>query len=153
MDGNLIIHASWSSGLGIVKINNDGSFTRIYSNTDPSGGYGDANNQSIVLHKESKRFVIMSYDNNGYSIWDYSDCFNGNAPTKLEEGNPFISVDGITIADVGSSYFSGLTIAGDWVYAGDESSAHYKSIGRRNILTGAQEKIDFTVDKVSGLQL
>lgn len=150
VDGNLIIHASWSSGLGIVKINNDGSFTRIYSNTDPSGAYGDSNNQSIVLHRESKRFVIMSYDNNGYSIWDYSDCFNGNAPTKLEEGNPFISVDGITIADVGSSYFSGLTIAGDWVYAADESSAHYKSIGRRNILTGAQEKIDFTVDKVAG---
>ena len=92
--GDLIIHASWSSGMGIVKVNNDGSFTRIYSNTDPSGAYGDANNQSIVLHKPSKKFVIASYDNNGYSIWDYSPCFSGNAPTMIETNQYFINVSG-----------------------------------------------------------
>lgn len=149
IDSNLIIHASWSGGLGIHRVEDDGSITNIYNNTDPSAGYGDANNQSIVLHRPSRKFVIMSYDNNGYSIWDYSPCFNGEAPIKLEEGNPFISVDGVTIADVGSSYYSGLTIAGDWVYAADESATHYKAIARRNIVTGVQEKIDFTVDKVA----
>lgn len=150
VDGNLIIHASWASGLGIVRINDDGSFTRIYGNSDPSAGYGDANNQSIVLHRPSKTFVIMSYDNNGYSIWNYAPCFDGNDPIKIEEGNPFISVDGVTIADVGSSYYSGLTIAGEWVYGVDESATHYKSIGRRNIVTGEQDKVDFTTQQRPG---
>ena len=82
IDKNLIIHASWSGGLGVHKLEDDGSITNIYNNTDPSGGYGDANNQSIVLHRPSKKFVIMSYDNNGYSIWDYSPCFNNEAPSS-----------------------------------------------------------------------
>lgn len=148
--GDLIIHASWASGLGIVKVNNDGSFTRIYSNTDPSGAYGDANNQSIVLHKPSKKFVIMSYDNNGYSIWDYSPCFNGDAPELEESGSTFMSAGGSAVADVGSSYYSGLSIAGDWVYGVDESATHYKSILRRDITDGTVEKIDFTTQKRSG---
>lgn len=147
---DLIIHAAWSSGLGIFKINNDGSMTKIYGNSDPSGAYGDANNQSIVLHKQSKKFVIMSYDNNGYSIWDYSDCFNGNAPTLDESGSTFMSAGGSAVADVGSSYYSGLSIAGDWVYGVDESSTHYKSILRRDITDGTVEKIDFTTQKRSG---
>ena len=140
---NLIIHASWSSGLGIHRLNDDGSFTNIYNNTDPSGAYGDANNQSIVLHKPSKQLVIMSYDNNGYSIWNYEPCFSGNAPTLVESGNPFASAGGATQNDTGSSYYSGLTIAGDWVYAGDEDANLYKGILRRNLVTGAQERLDY----------
>jgi hypothetical protein len=151
VDGNLVIHAAWSSGLGIFRVNNDGSFTKIYGNSDPSGAYGDANNQSVVLHKDLQLFVIMSYDNNGYSIWDYSDCFNGNAPTLEESGGTFIDDGaGLTIEDVGSSYYSGLTIAGDWVYAVDEGAEHYKAIGRRNLRTGVSEKVDFTTDKRTG---
>ena len=144
IDRNLIIHASWSSGLGIHRLNDDGSFTNIYNNTDPSAGYGDANNQSIVLHKPSKKFVIMSYDNNGYSIWDYSPCFNGEAPVKLEEGGTFVSADGSSQNDTGSSYYSGLTIAGDWVYAGDEDANLYKGILRRNLVTGVQQRLLYT---------
>lgn len=150
IDGDLIIHAAWASGMGVHRINNDGSFTKIYGNSDPSGAYGDANNQSIVLHKPSKRFVIMSYDNNGYSIWNYEPCFSGNAPTLVESGSTFINVGGSAVADVGSSYYSGLTIAGDWVYAADESATHYKAICRRNIVTDVQERIDFTTQKVEG---
>ena len=149
--GDLVIHACWASGLGIFKVNNDGSMTKIYGNSDPSGAYGDANNQSIVLHRPSKTFVIMSYDNNGYSIWDYSDCFNGNAPTLDESGGTFINDGaGLTIEDVGSSYYSGLTIAGDWVYAADEGGEHYKAIGRRNLVTNVHEKVDFTTQQRSG---
>lgn len=148
---NIIIHAAWASGLGIVKINDDGSFTKIYGNSDPSGAYGDANNQSIVLHRPSKKFVIMSYDNNGYSIWNYEPCFSDNDPVLLESGGTFINDGaGLTIEDVGSSYFSGLTIAGDWIYAADEGAEHYKAIGRRNIVTGVQEKVDFTTQQRSG---
>lgn len=148
--GDLIIHASWAAGMGIVKLNNDGSFTRVYSNTDPSGAYGDANNQSIVLHKPSKKLVIMSYDNNGYSIWNYTNCFSGNAPTLVESGATFMSAGGSAVADVGSSYYSGLSIAGDWVYGVDESSTHYKAILRRDITDGTVEKIDFTTQQRSG---
>lgn len=148
---NLIIHASWSSGLGIVRVNDDGSFTRIYSNSDPSGAYGDANNQSIVLHKPSKKFVIASYDNNGYSIWDYSPCFSGNAPTLVEADRYFINVSGGgAFDDFGSSYYSGLTIAGDWVYAATENADHYKKIGRRNIVTDVEEVIDLVSQKLTG---
>ena len=148
--GDLIIHASWAAGLGVVKVNNDGSFTRVYSNTDPSGAYGDANNQSIVLHKPSKKFVIMSYDNNGYSIWNYAPCFSGNAPTLVESGGTFMSAGGSAVADVGSSYYSGLSIAGDWVYGVDESATHYKAILRRDITDDSVEKIDFTTSQRSG---
>jgi hypothetical protein len=151
VDRNLIIHASWSSGMGIVRVNDDGSFTRIYSNTDPSGGYGDANNQSIVIHKPSKKFVIASYDNNGYSIWDYSPCFNGDAPIRIEAAQYFINVSGQgAFDDFGSSYYSGLTIAGDWVYAATENADHYKKLGRRNIVTGEQQVIDLVTQKLDG---
>ena len=147
---DLIINASWSAGVGVYKLNNDGSFTNIYNNTDPSGAYGDANNQSIVLHKPSKKFVIMSYDNNGYSIWNYAPCFSGNDPILVESGGTFMNTGGSAVADVGSSYYSGLSIAGDWVYGVDESATHYKAIVRRNIVTDAQERIDFTTQKVEG---
>ena len=147
---DLLILASWSSGLGVHRLNDDGSFTNIYNNTDPLGSYGDANNQSIVLHKPSMKFVLMSYDTNGYGIFDYSPCFSGNAPTLLESGSTFMNTGGSAVADVGSSYFSGLSIAGDWVYGVDESATHYKAIVRRNIVTAVQQRIDFTTQKVTG---
>lgn len=147
---DLIIHASWVSGLGIFKINNDGSFTKIYGNSDPSGAYGDSNNQSLVIHRPSKKFVIMSYDNDGYSIWNYNPCFSGNDPVLLESGSTFMSAGGSSVADVGSAYFSGLSIAGDWVYGVDENATHYKAILRRDITDGTVEKIDFTTQKRSG---
>ena len=148
VDGDLIIGCGWSDGISIVKLNNDGTLTKVYDNIDPMASrHADSYFQSIAVCKSNKTLAVAAHRYGG-AFWDYSPCFAGNAATQIStEANMFTT--GVNIDRVGQSYDSGMVMAGDWLYMGDHDATHYKKYPRRNMVTGVEQLLDgsATVDR------
>jgi hypothetical protein len=155
VDGDLLFTVGWGDGFAVRRLNDDGSMTKIYHNDnalyrDTASTYNHIS--GIALNKASKKVVLMSYNVNGYSIYDYSDIATGGV--GVLEPRPssqyFIDTDGIRVDRAGTHYENGLVSAGEWVYVGDWDASHYKKFPRRNMVTGVEEIIDGTTQFVAG---
>ena len=161
VDGDLLLTVGWGDGFAIRRLNNDGTLTKIYHETnflyrDTSTTYNHF--QSIAIDKVNKLGVVMTYNVDGYTTFDYSGCINGGTTfvkdARPTHTNPDTFIGGSDTSNgyirrVGSSYVSGLVAAGEWIYAGEHNARHYKKVMRRNLNTGVEEILDNT-DKKSG---
>lgn len=156
VDGDLLFTVGWGDGFAVRRLNNDGTMTRLfYENNflwrDTSSSYNHLT--SVTLDKVNKKGVVMTYNVEGYTTFDYSGLINGGTNfvkhPRPSHSNPdfFIGsqdTGGGYVNRVGSSYFGGLAAAGSWIYAGDHDGHHYKKVMRRNIHTGVEERLDTT---------
>lgn len=160
IDGDLLFTVGWGDGFAVRRLNNDGTLTKIYQDTyflyrDTSATYNHL--QSIAIDKVNKKGVVMTYNVEGYTTFDYSGCVNGGT-TFVKNARPTHSNPDFFIGSqdtgngyvnrVGTSYSGGLCAAGAWIYAGDYDAHHYKKVMRRNIHTNTEERLDATSSSV-----
>jgi hypothetical protein len=153
IDGDLLFTVGWGDGFAVRRLNDDGTMTRLFYDSnflwrDTTSTYNHIT--SVAIDKINKKGVAMTYNVEGYTTFDYSGLVNGGS-TFVKDPRPTHSNPDVFIGSqdtgggyvnrVGSSYFSGLVAAGEWIYAGDHDSHHYKKIMRRNLKTGAEERI------------
>ncbi len=156
IDGDLLFTVGWGDGFAVRRLNNDGTMTRLFYDSqflwrDTSSTYNHL--QSVAIDKTNKIGVVMTYNVEGYTTFDYSGCTNGGTTfvkdPRPTHSNPdfFIGsqdTGGGYVNRVGGGYYSGLAAAGEWIYAGDHDAHHYKKVMRKNINTGVEERLSTT---------
>tara|TARA_R110000744_G_scaffold25315_1_gene62910 strand:+ start:813 stop:2549 length:1737 start_codon:yes stop_codon:yes gene_type:complete len=160
VDEDLLFTVGWGDGFAVRRLNNDGTLTKIYQDTyflwrDTTTTYNHL--QSVAIDKVNQLGVVMTYNVEGYTTFDYSGCMNGGT-TFVKDARPTHSTPDAFIGSqdtgggyvnrVGNSYTSGIAAAGEWIYAADHDSHHYKKIMRRNINTGVEQRLDQTSSDV-----
>ena len=153
IDGDLMFTVGWGDGFAVRRLNNDGTMTRLYHDTyflwrDTTSTYNHL--QSVAIDKVNKLGVVMTYNVEGYTTFDYSGCVDGGT-TFVKDPRPTHSLPDVFIGSqdiaggyvnrVGGGYYSGLCAAGEWIYAADHDSHHYKKVMRRNLRTGVEERL------------
>ena len=165
VDGDLIFTVGWGDGFAVRRLNNDGSMTRLFYDSnflyrDTSGTYNHL--QSVAISTTQKKGVVMTYNVDGYTTFDYSGLMSGGT-TFVKDARPthsnpqrFIGgagSSGLDISSAGLYYTSGLVAAGDYIYVGEYDARHYRRCLRRNMSDGTEEVLgsaDGTADKLSG---
>jgi len=151
VDGDLLFTVGWGDGFAVRRLNNDGSMTRIFYDgnflyRDSSSTYNHMMN--VAIDTTNKLGVVMSYNVDGYTTFDYSGCTNGGT-TFVKDARPthsnpqrFIGgagSSGLNISSAGLYYTSGMVAAGEWIYVGEYDARHYRRVLRRNLNTGVEE--------------
>ena len=151
IDGDLLFTVGWGDGFAVSRLNNDGTMTRIYQETqflyrDTGSTYNHL--QSIAIDTTNKLGVVMTYNVDGYTTFDYSGCVNGGT-TFVKDARPthsnpqrFIGgagSSGLNISSAGLYYTSGMVAAGEWIYVGEYDARHYRRVCRRNLNTGTEK--------------
>jgi len=90
IDGDLLFTVGWGDGFAVRRLNNDGSLTKIYQETqflyrDTSSTYNHL--QSVAIDTTNKLGVVMTYNVEGYTTFDYSGCTNGGT-TFVKDSRP-----------------------------------------------------------------
>jgi len=153
IDGDLLFTVGWGDGFAVRRLNNNGTMTRLYYESqflyrDTTSTYNHL--QSVAIDTVNKKGVVMTYNVDGYTTFDYSGLLNGGT-TFVKDARPthsnpdtFIGsqdTGGGYIRRVGNSYTGGLAAAGQWIYAGEHNARHYKKVMRRNLETGTEERL------------
>jgi hypothetical protein len=156
IDEDILLTTGWGDGFAARRLNNDGTLTKLYHDNnflwrDTTSTYNHT--QSLAVSKTSHKGVIMTYNVDGYTTFDYSGLMNGGT-TFVKDPRPTHSNPDIFIGSqdtgggylrrCGNSYLGSLTAAGDWIYGSDHNATHYKKVLRRNISTGVEERLDST---------
>ena len=156
IDGDLLFTVGWGDGFAVRRLNDDGTMTRLFYDSnflwrDTTSTYNHL--QSVAIDKINKKGVVMTYNVEGYTTFDYSGLLNGGT-TFVKDPRPTHSTPDAFIGSqdtgggyvnrVGTSYHGALVAAGAWFYAGDHDAHHYKKVMRRNIHTGVEERLDAT---------
>jgi len=162
---DLIFTVGWGDGFAVRRLNNDGTLTKLYQETqflyrDSSSTYNHL--QSVAISTTQKKGVVMTYNVDGYTTFDYSGLMNGGT-TFVKDARPthsnpqrFIGGagdSGLNVSSAGLYYTSGLVAAGDYIYVGEYDARHYRRCLRRNMSNGNEEVLgssDGTADKLSG---
>jgi len=150
IDGDLLFTTGWGDGFAVRRLNNDGTLTKIYHDNyflynNTSNTYNHMHN--IAIDTTNKLGVVMSYNVDGYTTFDYSGCVNGGTTfvkdARPSHSNPqrFIQAEGLNISSAGLYYQSGMVAAGEWIYVGEYDARHYRRVVRRNLNTGTEEVI------------
>ena len=165
VDGDLLFTSGWGDGFALRRLNNDGSMTKLFQDTnflyrDTTSTYNHY--QSVAISTTQQKGVVMTYNVDGYTTFDYSGCVNGGT-TFVKDARPthsnpqrFIGgagSSGLNISSAGLYYTSGLVAAGDWIYVGEYDARHYRRCLRRSMADGTEEVLgsaDGTADKLSG---
>ena len=162
---DLIFTVGWGDGFAVRRLNNDGTLTKLYHDNnflyrDTSSTYNHL--QSVAISTTQKKGVVMTYNVDGYTTFDYSGLMNGGT-TFVKDARPthsnpqrFIGGagdSGLNISSAGLYYTSGLVAAGDWIYVGEYDARHYRRCLRRSMANGTEQVLgssDGTADKLSG---
>ena len=143
VDGDLLFTVGWGDGFAVRRLNNDGSMTRLFYDSnflyrDTSSTYNHL--QSVAISTTQKKGVVMTYNVDGYTTFDYSGLMNGGT-TFVKDARPthsnpqrFIGGagdSGLNISSAGLYYTSGLVAAGDYIYVGEYDARHYRRCLRR----------------------
>jgi len=162
IDGDLLFTVGWGDGFAVRRLNNDGTMTKLFHDNnflwrDTSSSYNHIT--SVAISTTLKKGVVMSYNVDGYTTFDYSGLVDGGT-TFVKDPRPthtnpqrFIGgagSSGLNISSVGMPYTTGLVAAGDWVYAGEHDARHYKKYPRRNLETGVEEVLTTEDDRKVG---
>ena len=165
VDGDLLFTVGWGDGFAIRRLNNDGSLTKLFQDSnflyrDTSSTYNHM--QSVAISTTQQKGVVMTYNVDGYTTFDYSGLVNGGSTftkdARPTHSNPqrFIGgagSSGLNVSSAGLYYTSGLAAAGDWIYVGEYDARYYRRVVRRSMADGTEEVIgseDGTADKLSG---
>lgn len=148
VDGDLLITAGWGDGCAIRRLNNDGSMTKLFYNSqalfrDTTSTYNHIN--SLAGHSGSSQICLTTHNVNGYSMLDYSDLkVGGTTVVNTRPPTRYVFSNGVNIDRSGNYYESGTVTAGDWLYILDYDASHYKKYPRRHWVNGTEELIDGT---------
>ena len=90
IDGDLLFTVGWGDGFAVRRLNNDGSMTRIFHDSnflyrDTGSTYNHL--QSVAIDTTNKLGVVMTYNVDGYTTFDYSGCVNGGS-TFVKDSRP-----------------------------------------------------------------
>ena len=143
IDGDLLFTVGWGDGFAVRRLNNDGSMTRLFYDSnflwrDTGSTYNHIT--SVAIDKINKLGVVMSYNVYGYTTFDYSGLINGGTTfvkhPRPSHSNPqfFIGSQDTSngyVRRVGYWYAGGLCAAGEWIYASEHDATHYKKFPRR----------------------
>lgn len=150
IDGDLLFTVGWGDGFAVRRLNDDGTLTKLFHDNNflwrDTGSTYD-HYQSVAIDKINKLGVVMTYNVDGYTTFDYSGLMNGGTTFVKHErpthANPqrFIGGDSgsINLSSAGLYYTSGLVAAGEWIYAGEYDARHYQKYPRRNLRTGEEQ--------------
>ena len=90
IDEDLLFTVGWGDGFAVRRLNDDGSMTRLFYDSnflwrDSGSTYNHI--QSICIDKINKKGVVMTYNVNGYTTFDYSGLMNGGS-TFVKDPRP-----------------------------------------------------------------
>lgn len=161
VDGDLLFTVGWGDGFAVRRLNNDGTMTRLFF--DSNFLYRDTGStynhyQSVAIDTINKKGVVMTYNVDGYTTFDYSGLMNGGTTfvkdPRPTHSNPQRFIGGasgaINLSSVGLYYTSGLVAAGEWIYAGEYDARHYQKYPRRNLRTGEEQLLTWETNGKTG---
>ncbi len=106
IDGDLILLASWTGGMGVYRVNNDGTISTLYTDSQPANSY--ANWNCVAMDKTDGLLWIGSYANPGIQEYTYSGVQNqGEGSVVKNETSPTYNL-GVATYDSGYAYWNGL---------------------------------------------
>lgn len=159
VDGDLLFTVGWGDGFAVRRMNNDGTMTRLFY--DGNFLYRDTGStynhmQSVAIDTTNKKGVVMTYNVDGYTTFNYSGLMNGGT-TFVKDARPthtnpqrFINEGSMNLSSSGLYYTSGLVAAGPWIYLGEYDARHYQKYPRRNIHTGSEEILTWETNGKEG---
>ena len=159
VDGDLLFTVGWGDGFAVRRMNNDGTMTRLFF--DSNFLYRDTGStynhyQSVAIDTINKKGVVMTYNVDGYTTFDYSGLMNGGTTfvkdPRPTHANPqrFINEGGMNLSSAGLYYTSGLVAAGPWIYLGEYDARHYQKFPRRNLRTGEEQILTWETNGKTG---
>ena len=161
IDGDLIFTSGWGDGFAVRRLNNDGTLTKLFH--DNNFLYRDTGNQynhmqSVAIDRVNKKGVVMTYNVDGYTTFDYSGLMNGGTTfvkdPRPTHSNPQRFIGGasgaVNLSSVGLYYTSGMVAAGEWIYAGEYDARHYQKYPRRNLRTGEEQLLTWETNGKTG---
>ena len=85
IDGDLLFTVGWGDGFAVRRLNNDGTMTRLYYESqflyrDTSSTYNHLT--SVAIDKVNKKGVVMTYNVEGYTTFNYSGLVNGGTTDR-----------------------------------------------------------------------
>ena len=145
LDQQWILSVSWGDGFAIRRINDDGTITRVSSDTHPNG-YN--HNTSLAYHPGTRQAVVSQYNTSRVGVIDLGPWIDAGKP---DDGAGITYIKNIYQKDstwnfptdrVGTSYECGLKFAGDWLYMASYSRDTLNGeVYRWNIITREYEKV------------
>lgn len=161
VDGDLLFTVGWGDGFAVRRMNNDGTMTRLFHDSrflyrDTGSTYDHV--QSVAIDTVNKKGVVMTYNVDGYTTFDYSGLMNGGTTfvkdPRPTHANPQRFIGGasgsVNLSSVGLYYTSGLVAAGEWIYAGEYDARHYQKYPRRNLRTGEEQLLTWETNGKTG---
>lgn len=136
IDGNLIISSSWGEGVGINRINNDGTWTALYSDYSPTNTNYQTN---FALHTGLNIFFSSRHNTSDIAKYDYSDLKTGGTgvvKTILTQAGDDLPDD-----KFGDAYINGFAIAGDYLYMNPYDN-YVGGVYRYHIISGQIEYLE-----------
>ena len=135
--GRYVVFCDYASGVTVYRVNNGGSFTRVYRGND------HGSHHSFAVNETRKVVFIARYDTNG--LWKYDFSANGweGTPTYTSITTSNSTLTSVQIGDYGDSYHSAMALAGDWLYFNPSDYNETGRVTRWNFVTNVKETIAF----------
>lgn len=145
LDQEWILSVSWGDGFAIRRINDDGTITRVSSDSSPNG-YN--HNSALAYHPGTRQAFISQYNTSRMGVVELGDWIDAGKP---DDGAGINYIKNIYYKDatwnfptdrVGTSYECGLKLAGDWLYMSSYSRDTLTGeVYRWNVITHEYETV------------
>ena len=138
IDKQWILSVGWGDGIALRRINDNGTITRVWG-SDYGNGYN--HHSALAFHKPTMTAYICQYNTPRMGVLDLSAW---DAAGRPDNGSGIVKYDNIYQKDttwnfptdrVGTSYESGLKIAGDWLYMASYARDTINGVYRWNVYT------------------
>lgn len=136
-NGKYVVFCDYGEGLTVYRVENGGSFTRVYRGTD------HGIHHSFAVNETRKVVFVARYDTNG--LWKYDFSANGweGTPTFTSITTSNSTLTSAQIGDYGDSYFGAMALAGDWLYFNPSDYNETGQVTRWNFVTNVKETLPF----------
>lgn len=136
-NGKYVVFCDYASGVTIYRVENGGSFTRVYRGND------HGNHHSFAVNEARKTVFIARYDTNGLWKYDFSAVGWEGTPTytSITTSNSTLSAN--QIGDYGDAYYNAMALAGDWLYFNPSDYTEVGKVTRWNFVTNVKETLAF----------
>ena len=117
VDGNLIFTCGYGDGISVRRINDDGTITQVYGETQPANSY--AYYPSIAVDKVRKQFYVGNWVYDNLTRYTYTDTASiGSTKETLTTAGNDLPED-----EVSYTWMNGLEVVGDYLYIAADGAA------------------------------
>ena len=136
-NGRYVVFCDFGEGLTVYRVENGGSFTRVYRGNDHSI------HTSFAVNEARKTVFVARYNGNGLYKYDFSANGWEGTPTYTSITTSNSTLASNQIGDYGDNYYNAMALAGDWLYFNPSDYTEVGKVTRWNFVTNVKETLTF----------